>query len=146
MHLSVEHKMRLSEASGKRTYQLLHSISDHLSGRAECKQQEYVVCIGMDYNSVPRQLRIDSLDYEDVPKDRIFFHPDVRVFPNVHDRKQHQLEHIIDHVITRHFPDSVLKGLDDFGHVLIEPSSLTPGVYRYALSRDGRRRSWIQIR
>lgn len=136
-----------SDDVSKRTYQFLHTLSYHLSGRPSCRKLEYFVCIGVDYHKVPIQLNLaqDSSIEVDM-KNRIYFYPEVKVFPDVHTRKKHNLQDVLYHVATKHFYDSVYDGLDEFGRVLMKPDSLVIGVYKYALSFDGRRRRWIKVR
>lgn len=61
----------LLKTAGERTIELLLAISKRLSSRKNCRQVEYLVCIGMNDDSVGRQRRIQ--EYGDVSDIILFF-------------------------------------------------------------------------
>lgn len=109
------------------TMKVLLSISQHLSTRVQCKDVNYEVVI-----------RPGS----------ITFYPDVKVFPNVHRRKQVDKETILEHILKYHYNDELImsNGLatDATGEYLINCDQLIPGRYVYRSSIDGKRRKWFR--
>lgn len=109
------------------TMSVLLSISQHLSTRTQCKDVNYEVTIRSG---------------------RISFYPDVKVFPNVHRRKQSDKETIIEHVLRYHYDNELVlpTGIvtDTGGEYLINTDKLVPGHYVYRSSIDGKRRKWFR--
>lgn len=109
------------------TIDMLLTISQHLATRPECKSINYEITIGGG---------------------KISFYPDVKVFPNVHRRKQSDKETIIEHVLRYHYDNELVlpEGVvtDTSGEYLINTDKLVPGHYVYRSSIDGKRRKWFR--
>lgn len=124
------------------TVDLLKCISDHLSGRKDCRRTEYTVYVGMSDDEHERQLTLAEVS--DV-SNKVFFYPKRSVFPDVHHRRKSDAVDIINHVIKEHFYDELYDS-EDFNSVCIKPNIIEPGVYRYILSFDGKKRQWIRVK
>jgi len=105
------------------TESLLHSISDHLSGKGECRRQTYFVMIGRDF---------------------IHLKPRAKLLPHSSRRKSDIVD-TLQHIIIEHFYDGVYAGLVDGFIVKIKPNCLVDGVYEYALSTSGKYRRWRKV-
>lgn len=130
-----------SKTSSETTVEFLHSISNHLSGRKSCRGIEYVVCIGMDDDSQLRQLDLADVSTRE---NKIFFYPDRFVFPDTFHRQQSDKKDIITHVLIEHF-DNIFAGYD-YTRPCFKVGSLIPGVYKYVLSFDKKRRQWVRVK
>lgn len=130
------------------TLEFLKSIADRLAGRVDCKQVEYVVVIGtpMTYFSViGKSLDADELLLSRVSNGRVFMTPQVDVYPDTHHRRSTDKCSILDYILITKFYDTCYDGIDEYGHAAFREGSLTPGVYKYKLSVDKKRRKWTRI-
>ena len=119
--------MKTEQSASERTESLLLCISSHLSSRKDCRKVTYRVTIS---------------------KDGIKFSPDVRVFPNIHRRKDVDKSPVLEHILMHHFLMDVcpLSGIvRNNDECLIKANSLIPGCYEYRSSIDGKRRKWFRI-
>jgi len=128
------------------TQKFLKCISDHLSGRPECRKLEYRVAIGVQDPKMPSQVTFDELVNPDYNvKDHIYFYPPIDVYPSTHNRKKSDLQSILHHAIFKHYADELFdKSVD--GSIYVKTDKLVPGVYIYQLSMNGKRRRWIRVR
>lgn len=103
------------------------TISQHLATRSQCRNVNYEVII-----------RPGSIS----------FHPEVKVFPNVHRRKQSDKQTIVEHILRYHYYNDLVmeQGIatDSSGEYLINMNKLVPGKYVYRSSIDGKRRKWFR--
>lgn len=125
------------------TEYLLKTISDHLSGRKDCKGQIYRValCVEDDKQLVTTIINKQSRDMTK----RIVFTPDVKVFPNIHNRKPTDKINIIKHVLKEHYR-YMIDGVDNNGNYLIFDGFVVPGIYEYQISMNGKRRRWVRLK
>ena len=123
------------------TVDVLKCISDHLSGRKDCRQIEYTVYIGVADDEHERQLTLAEVTNIE---HKVFFYPKRAVYPDRFHRNKSDAQDIITHVIKDHFPD--LYDGEDFNSVCIKSDVLEPGVYMYILSFDKKKRQWIRIK
>ena len=119
------------------TEEFLKAVADRLSSRADCKQVEYVVYIGVIDTS-------DTLDVKGAASNTVYFYPRRSVFPNTHRRRKVDLRDIVDHVMRSKFTDTVYSHDNEYGHACFKSGTLTPGIYQYTLSFDKKRRKWIR--
>lgn len=124
------------------TVEFLRAISDRLSGRKNCRKIEYTVCIGMDDDSVDRQLHLS--DTEDM-SNKVYFYPERVVYPDRFHRQKSDLTEIVYHILKTRFKDTVYD-CDQFDRPCFKQGSLTPGIYKYILSFDKRRRQWVRVK
>ena len=124
------------------TVDFLKCIATHLSGRKDCRQIEYTVYIGFLDEEHERQLTLSEAT--DV-SNKVFFYPKRSVFPDIHHRRKSDAEDIITHVVKEHFKESLYND-EEFNAVCIQPNKLEPGIYRYILSFDGKKRQWIRVK
>ena len=113
----TENQLNYVEAS-KETQQFLRCISDHLSGRKDCRGVEYEVTIDSD----------------------IRFIPSVHVYPSRYNRSKSSRTTVVSHVITYHFPELFET------KSTIDTNKLIKGTYKYQLSVDKKSRRWIKIK
>lgn len=131
------------KTAGERTIELLLTISKRLSSRKNCRQVEYLVCIGMNDDSVGRQRRIQ--EYGDI-SDIILFFPEREVFPDKHHRRSTDLIDIVSCVIMTKFKDTIFSYVDNIGQIHFNKGSVVPGVYKYILSTTKKRRKWVRVK
>lgn len=107
-------------------------ISAHLSTRSDCKDVNYHVTI---------------------TENTISFEPDVKVFPNTHNRKPTDKMSILEHILRYHIdslvPEDKEEMRDSQGRYYITRCKITncklfPGTYVYRSSIDGKRRKWFR--
>lgn len=125
------------------TVSLLRAISKRLSSRKNCRQIEYVVCIGTRYDAVDHQKRLS--EYGDV-SDIIMFFPEREVYPDTHHRRSTDLIDIVSCVIMTKFKDTIFAYVDNIGQIHFNKDTLVPGVYKYMLSVTKKRRKWTRIK
>lgn len=117
-----------SEAkAGQLTKQVLKSISQHLSGRVDCKDVEYSVHIYRD---------------DKTGDDVIEVSPFITVFPSTFRRKETDRRGIAYHVIRIHFPEIYAQSSTSV--VQVKANSLVQGSYIYKRYKLTRRRKWIR--
>lgn len=133
----------MAQPNGKLTASLLRAISKRLSSRKNCKQLEYIVCIGMTNDEVGQQKRIQ--EYGDV-SDIILFFPEREVFPDTHHRRSTDLIDIVSCVIMTRFKDTIFSYVDNLGQIHFQKGSVVPGVYKYILSITKKRRKWVRVK
>ena len=114
----------MAQPNGKLTASLLRAISKRLSSRKNCKQLEYIVCIGMTNDEVGKQKRIQ--EYGDV-SDIILFFPEREVFPDTHHRRSTDLIDIVSCVIMTRFKDTIFSYVDNLGQIHFQKGSVVPG-------------------
>lgn len=114
--------------AGQLTKKVLRCISQHLSGREDCRNLEYTVSI-----------------YEDTKTgdDIVEVSPYISVFPNTFHRKETDKRGIAYHVIRIHF--SEIYAQSNTSVVQIKHNSLIHGSYIYRRYKLTRRRKWIRI-
>lgn len=129
------------DAKAVSTYNVLMSISKHLSSRDDCKGEVYRVAIGM----------LDDNQHicKSWPKDwssntSIFFETPVYVFPNTHKRQVTDKMPIIQHIIIDHFPE-IFGGAANGCQCQIKPNKLVTGIYEYKLSNNNKSRRWFRV-
>lgn len=110
------------------TKRVLKCISDHLSGRNDCKGVNYSVTIGTEY-------------FEEL---MIFEPVRIMVFPNRYRRHESDKVSVISHVIQEHFPE-LYKGTNGMFNINADTSKLVKGVYVYESSVDNKRRRWVRV-
>lgn len=132
-----------NKTASELTVEFLRAIAQRLSGRSSCKQIEYVVCIGMDDDTVSRQMSLADVEST---HNKVFFYPERLVFPDTHHRQKSDLTDVVKHVMKEQFADTVFDHEDQFGKVCFRDGSLVPGIYQYVLSFDKKRRTWIRIK
>ena len=133
------------------TMKLLTAISDRLSGRKDCRQVEYLVSIGICDE--------DLLEKHNISHDWIFkgmnppqnyydkyvvFEPVRLVYPNCHDRKESHKLSILEYVANYKL-DSAFERISDNVILLMNSYKVSPGIYKYTLSFEGRRRRWERL-
>lgn len=131
------------------TVEFLKSIADRLASRVDCKQVEYIVAIGepLTYFSViGKSLSSDELILNRVSSGEVCMKPQIDVYPDTHHRKSTDKCSILDYVLITKFYDTCYDGIDEYGHARFREGSLTPGVYKYRLSVDKKRRKWSRIK
>ena len=129
--------------AGTQTKQLLQAISKRLSSRKNCKQLEYVVCIGMDTDIIEHQKHL--AEYSDI-SDIIMFYPEREVFPDTHHRRSTDLIDVVSCIIMTKFKDTVFSYVDNLGKIHFNEGSVIPGVYKYILSTTKKRRKWVRVK
>ena len=130
-------------SDGKMTMQLLRAISRRLSSRKNCKQIEYIVCIGMIYDDPSSQYNTKHTgDVSDI----ITFYPEREVYPDAHHRQSTDLIDIVSCVIMTKFKDTVFAYVDNIGQIHFNKGTLVPGVYQYVLSKTKKRRKWFRVK
>ena len=129
--------------AGTQTKQLLQAISKRLSSRKNCKQLEYVVCIGMDTDIIEHQKHL--AEYNDI-SDIIMFYPEREVFPDTHHRRSTDLIDVVSCIIMTKFKDTVFSYVDNLGKIHFHQGSVVPGVYKYVLSTTKKRRKWFKVK
>lgn len=115
------------------TVKFLRCITNHLSGRYDCRRIEYQVVI------VP-------VDLPDFHYQYVLMYPEISVFPSVHLREESNRVSLLDHIIFNHFHDTLYAGRDKYGHILVKQNSLVSGTYIYQLSMYGKSRKWRKQR
>lgn len=112
----------------QRTSDLLNYVSRRLSGREDCKQVEFIVDLGCT----------DSR--------RIIFDPDLFVYRDLHHRKDIDQFRIIDLALNKMFPE-ILKEKSESGEFYYDvlDTYFLLGMYKYELSRNGKKRRWIKL-
>lgn len=123
------------------TVQFLRAISERLSGRASCRQIEYTVCIGMMDNT-KHQMNISEMN--DI-SNKVFFYPERSVYPDRYHRQKTDLRDIVNHIMKSQFADTIFDHEDEYNDACFKPGSLVPGIYKYILSFDKKRRQWIRV-
>jgi len=132
------------------TKEFLIALSDRLSGRSDCKGVEYIVAIsvsnvdmldkyGLDTNSVLHGMNLPDKYLDNV----VIFHPYRLVYPNRYERKESNKLNVLE-LIAKRF-DGLFNGLTDDGDLYVNSGYLSPGLYRYTLSVDRRRRKWERL-
>ena len=130
------------------TLEFLKSIADRLASRVDCKQVEYIVAIGeplVYFSVIGKSLNSDELLLNRVSSSGVRMKPQIDVYPDTHHRKPTDKCSILDYVLITKFYDSCYDGVDEYGHATFREGSLTPGVYKYRLSVDKKRRKWTRI-
>lgn len=123
------------------TAEFLRCISDHLSSRKSCRKVEYEVYIGVvDSNT----LEIAPISSSKDSATRIYFFPEQYVYPDRRRRKHGDEVEIVEHVIQSHFYDELFAGYEE-GRICCNMNNITPGVYRYVLSFDRKKRQWVRV-
>lgn len=105
---------------GDLTILLLKYISDHLSGRDDCKGIEYRVAI---------------------THDKVIIEPQREVFPSIHKRKQTDKLNVISHVMKSHFSE-YFNYVDEMHETHVKSNAFVEGRYIYKLSADRKQRRW----
>lgn len=119
-----------------RTEKFLKLITEHLSSRKECRKVAYTCVI---YASTQNILKSDVYDmYVSKSGYCIMFHPNVKVYPNIHLRRDANRSTILEHIVRYHLPE--LLDCDKTCTDL-----LVPGVYQYQISVSGKRRKWVRV-
>lgn len=106
------------------TLALLRCISSHLSGREDCREVEYQICI---------------------TDDRILMNPQRVVFPSVYKRKESDKVTIVGHVVKDHFPEH-FDYIDNLHETHIRSNAFVKGHYVYKLSSNKKQRRWEKVR
>lgn len=124
------------------TTRVLNCISSHLSGRADCRGMIYRVAIYVrdDDSSTFRNWSEDSC------LGSIFFDTIVRVYPDIHHRRDIDRRPVIQHVIIDHFYDELFAGAANGNQVQILRGKLVPGIYEYRPYSNNNRRRWFKIK
>lgn len=123
------------------TQKFLNALSGRLSSRRDCKC-DYICAIGVDdvytrlKNGLPRE---DDISHKNI----IEFKPDVKVFPNTHNRKDEDKQDVVRFILKSKFPDLILH--NDDSSIVIDTEKLTKGLYKYTTTLLGTRRSWKRI-
>lgn len=99
------------------TEKFLKQISEHLSGRNDCRQVEFEVNIKTYFSSVFNSVQVVSI------------RPEVSVYPDRNHRRIQDKTSVIDHILLFHDDEYVLED----------------GKYIYRLSVDKKRRKWMKI-
>lgn len=131
------------------TVEFLKSIADRLASRVDCKQVEYIVAIGeplIYFSVIGKSLSSDELILNRVSSGEVRMKPQIDVYPDTHHRKSTDKCSILDYVLITKFYDTCYDGIDECGHARFREGSLTPGVYKYRLSVDKKRRKWSRIK
>lgn len=126
------------------TTQFLRAISDRLSGRSSCRQVEYTVCIGMLDISEHLEHQVNLSELGDI-SNKVFFYPERFVFPDRYHRQKTDMRGVVNHIMKTQFADTVFDYEDEYNDACFKKGSLVPGVYKYVLSFDKKRRQWIRI-
>lgn len=105
---------------GDLTLLLLKYISDHLSGRGDCKGIEYRVAI---------------------TKDKVIIEPKREVFPSIYKRKQTDKLNVVSHVMKVHFTE-YFNYVDEMHETHVKSNTFVEGRYIYKLSSDKKSRRW----
>ncbi len=113
---------------------------------------EYTVYIGvcdkevLDKYNISHDWLFDGVNPPQGYYDRyVVFEPVRLVYPNTYDRKESHKLSILEYV-AKYKLDEVFERIDDNVILLMNSSNkVTPGVYRYLLSVDGRRRKWERL-
>ena len=121
----------------------LRAISDRLSGRKDCKWLEYVVCIGMNDNTVEHQMNIT--EYGDI-SNKVFFYPERTVYLDRHHKQPSDLRDIVVLILEKYFKDTILDDVDECRQACFKEGSLVRGIYKYELSVNKRQRHWVRIK
>ena len=131
------------------TVEFLKSIADRLASRVDCKQVEYIVAIGeplIYFSVIGKSLSSDELILNQVSSGEVRMKPQIDVYPDTHHRKSTDKCSILDYVLITKFYDTCYDGIDEYGHARFREGSLTPGVYKYRLSVDKKKRKWSRIK
>lgn len=120
------------------TMQILHSISNRLSSRHDCRKIEYTITIYSTHVQPDVEGCTDSYI-------QILFQPDRDVYPDRFHRTIGDKIDIVTYTLHTYFPE-IIKGHDTFGRPYMSSDSLIPGTYRYVLSFDKKQRRWIRDR
>ena len=105
-----------------RTLQLLRHLAEHVSYRTAGQRAEYIVNIGVD---------------------TLCFSHNFPVLPDRFHRRETDKCPVAEHVMKFHMPDVFVEASQ--GQVVFTPGSFVPGVYKYQLSFDRRRRRWTKL-
>jgi len=125
------------------TEEFLQAVAERLSGRTDCKKVQYIIYIGRAPRSEAEAHHSNVLDMKSA--DRVFILPNYEIYPDIHHRKKTDLVGVLDYILITRFHNSVFNGLNEYGHAVFKPDTLTPGVYQYKLSVDEKRRKWIRL-
>ena len=123
------------------TVEFLRAIAERLSSRENCRKLEYVVYIGRPCDQPGYQQHISDSNTTNV----VSFYPQRDVYPDTHHRQRTDLIDIVYHIMRTKFEDTIYDHDDEYGRACYVDGSLTPGVYKYILSFDGKRRHWIRV-
>lgn len=117
------------------TVEFLRAIAERLSSRESCRRLEYIVNIGCCDNPI---IPVDATTV-------VKFYPERSVYPDIHHRHKTDLKDVVDHVMRAKFYDTVYDTDDEYGRARFIEGTLTPGVYKYVLSFDKKRRQWVKL-
>lgn len=121
----------------KLTQSLLKCISDHLSGRKDCRRVTYRIAIGVKDKNQSATLSDDCIiDY------MVAFLPEIKIFPDTYHRKPTDKVSVISHVISEHFPELLYQ---KNSVLYVDTDRLVKGIYEYQPSFDNKKRRWVRI-
>lgn len=150
--MNIFKNMSEEKQKAELTSKVLKCISDHLSGRQDCRGRIYRVAI---YVRDDEQIvsKLWPTDYKEIDGDvkecgcskSIFFDAPIRVCPDIYHRRDIDKHPVIQHVIMEHFYEELFAGSANGNQVQILRGKLVPGVYEYRPYNSNNRRRWVKV-
>ena len=127
----------------KRTEDLLHCISKHLSSKPKCRGVNYRVAIYTYDDEQETCNRWEALYGESGADNCIFFDTTARLCR--HGQNNKSAEPAIWHIVCQHFPE-LACGTGEGNQICVKTDMLVPGVYEYKCSVTGKYRRWFKVK